>query len=192
MISYFTRHPTASNLLMLLMIAIGLMVIPTIKRETFPEFSFDYIQVRIVQPGAAPQDVEQNLCQRLEDAVDRLSDIEETRCEAVEGAATLSLKLTTGVDVSRMLLDVQTQVSSVKDFPDNIEPPSVNELEMVDAVVDLALVADLPMVELKAYAEQLKRKIKLNTGVKLVEIKGFSDHQLRVELKLDEMRRLGL
>ncbi|GAA5219087.1 efflux RND transporter permease subunit [Corallincola platygyrae] len=192
MISYFTRHPTAANLLMLLMILVGLMVIPTIKRETFPEFKFDYVQAKIVLPGAAPQDAEENLCLRMEDAVDGLSNIAEVRCEAVEGMATLTLKLTPAGDVSRMLLDVQTQINAVNDFPEEAEAPIVTELEMNDRVLDVALVADLPMAELKAYAEQLKRRIKLEAGVKLVEITGFSDHQIRVELSLTDMRRLGL
>ncbi|RCU49508.1 AcrB/AcrD/AcrF family protein [Corallincola holothuriorum] len=192
MINYFTRHPTAANLLMLSMILVGLMVIPTIKRETFPEFESDFVQAQIVQPGAAPQDAEENLCQRMEDAVDGLSDIEEVRCEAVEGMATLTLKLNSGTDISRMLLDVQTQINAVKDFPDEAEPPVVTELSRTKPVMDVALVADLPASELKAYAEQLKRRIKLEAGVKLVTINGFSDHQILVELSLTDIRRLGL
>ncbi len=192
MITYFVRHPTAANLLMLTMLFIGLKALPGIKRETFPEFKFDYIQASVVMPGAGPEDVENNLCRRMEDAVEGLGNVDEVRCEAVEGMATLTLKLTPEGDVGRMLVDVQTQIQSIQDLPEEAEAPRVQELEMFDQLLDIAVAAELPAAELKAYAQDLKDRLKLEADVKLVTIKGFSDHELRVELSLASIRQLGL
>lgn len=192
MIRYFSRHPTAANLLMLALLIFGLVSLPQIKRETFPEFSPPYIIASVVYPGASPQEVEESICMRMEDAVDGLANIEETRCEAVEGSASLILKLTGSDVVSRMLVDVQTQINAINDFPTQIESPIVRELDWNEPVVDVAISADTSWPHLKAYAEQLKRKLKLDYGVSLVEVAGFSDHQLRVELKEAPLRQLGL
>ena len=89
MIRYFLRHPTAANLLMLALLVFGLLSLPDIKRETFPEFSPLFISASIIYPGATPEEVEESLCLRMEDAVDGLNDIEEVRCQAVEGSASL-------------------------------------------------------------------------------------------------------
>ena len=192
MIRYFSRHPTAANLLMLALLLFGIVALPQIKRETFPEFSPPYILASVIYPGASPQEVEESICMRMEDAVDGLANIEETRCEAVEGAASLILKLTSSDVVSRMLVDVQTQINAVNDFPAEIESPIVRELDWNEPVVDVAISADTSWPDLKAYAEQLKRKLKLDYGVSLVEVAGFSDHQIRIELKEAALRQLGL
>ncbi|CAG18854.1 efflux RND transporter permease subunit [Photobacterium profundum] len=192
MIRYFSRHPTAANLLMLALLLLGLVALPQIKRETFPEFSPAYIIASVIYPGASPQEVEESICMRMEDAVDGLSNIVETRCEAVEGSASLVLKLTNSDVVSRMLVDVQTQINGINDFPNEIESPIVRELDWNEPVVDVAISADTSWPQLKAYAEDLKRKLKLDYGVSLVAVGGFSDHQIRIELKEAAIRQLGL
>ncbi|GAM54974.1 cation/multidrug efflux pump [Vibrio ishigakensis] len=192
MIRFFARHPTAANLLMFLLLLVGALTLGTIKRETFPEFSPPYIMATIVYPGASPMEVEESLCVRMEDAVDGLSNIEETKCEAIEGSARLTLKLDESADIGRMLVDVQTQINAINDFPDQIESPVVQELDWNEPVIDIAITADTSWPELKAYAEKLKRILKLDYGVSLVQVSGFSDHQYRVELDTQIMRQLGL
>ena len=80
MIRYFASHPTAANLLMFGLVVIGLMSLPTLKRETFPDFTPQDVQVTVPYPGAGAADVEEAVCQRLEDAVDGLNDVDEVRC----------------------------------------------------------------------------------------------------------------
>ena len=60
MIRYFARHPTAANLMMLTLILLGLVSLPQIKRETFPEFSPPFVIASVVYPGASPEQVEEN------------------------------------------------------------------------------------------------------------------------------------
>ena len=192
MIAFFTRHPTAANLLMISLIILGLKGLPDIKRETFPEFSSMYVVASIVYPGASPQEVEESLCVRMEDAVDGLANIIEKRCEALEGSAKLTLKLDESADLGRMTFDVQTQINAINDFPDEIESPIVQELNRNDPVVDIAISAPLPLPELKAYSESLKRKLQRDFDVDLVEVSGFSAHEYRIELDLQAIRQMGL
>ncbi|MFS1487975.1 efflux RND transporter permease subunit [Vibrio lentus] len=156
------------------------------------EFSPPYIMATIVYPGASPMEVEESLCVRMEDAVDGLSNIEETTCEAIEGSALSNVEADNSADIGRMLVDVQTQINSINDFPDEIESPMVQELDWNEPVVDVAITADTSWPELKAYAESLKRTMKLDYGVSLADVSGFSDHQYRVELNTYIMRQLGL
>lgn len=192
MISFFTRHPTAANLLMISIMMLGLTALPEIKRETFPEFTPQYVVASIVYPGASPQEVEESLCVRMEDAVDGLSNIIEKRCEALEGTAKLTLKLDDDADLGRMTFDVQTQINAINDFPTEIESPIVQELNRNDKVVDIAISAPLSQPELKAYSESLKRKLQRDYDVDLVEVSGFSAHEYRIELDLHAIRQMGL
>ncbi|GAA4875585.1 efflux RND transporter permease subunit [Ferrimonas pelagia] len=192
MIRWFVRHPTAANLLMALLLMVGLLSVGSVKRETFPEFKFNYIGATVVYPGATALQAEQNLCLRMEDAVDGLSNITETSCQASEGLASLRLKIDDKADMTRMLMDVQTRIGAIKDFPSEIEPPVVQELEWTEPVIDVAISAELPLPQIKAYAEDLKRRMKIDAGVALVDVAGFSNHLLRVELSESALRRHGL
>ncbi len=192
MIRFFTKHPTAANLMMLMLLILGLSSLSSVKRETFPEFDPPYVMAGVGYPGASPQEVEESICIRMEDAVDGLANIVETKCEAKEGSARLILKLDEKADIGRMLVDVQTQINAISDFPDEIDAPVVQELDWNEPVVDVAITADLNWPELKAYAEQLKSTLKRDYGVSLVEVSGFSDHQYLVELDIHATRQLGL
>lgn len=192
MIRFFTCHPTIANLLMIGFFILGLSSIGTIKRETFPEFSPPYIIASVVYPGASPAEAEESLCLRMEDAVDGLSNIEETKCDATEGMASLIVKMSEQADIGRALIDIQTEINAINDFPAQIEPPTVKELDWAEPVVDLAIAANASWPDLKAYAEDVKRRLKIDAGVSLVSISGFSDHQLRVEVNHSDLRRLNL
>ncbi|ABV37522.1 acriflavin resistance protein [Shewanella sediminis HAW-EB3] len=192
MIAYITRHPTLANLLMLSLLLLGLLNLGSIKRETFPEFAPPYVTATVVYPGASPIEVEESLCLRMEDAVDGLGNVEEVKCDAQEGVASMTIKLDAKADIGRSLVDVQTQINAIKNFPSQIEPPVVKELDWAEPVVDIAISADASWPHLKSYAEELKRRLKIDAGVSLVSVAGFSDHQLRVELNQIDMRRLGL
>ncbi|GLS82047.1 efflux RND transporter permease subunit [Paraferrimonas haliotis] len=192
MLSYFARHPTIANMLMVGLLLLGLTSISSLKRETFPEYAPPYINASVVYPGASPIEVEESICLRMEDAVEGLANIEEVTCDAQEGLASMTLKLESAADIGRILLDVQTQINAIKDFPQQIEPPIVKELDWAEPVVDIALSANASWPHLKAYAEDVKRRLKIDAGVDLVTVAGFSDHQLRVEVDQQAMRRLGL
>ncbi|WP_394133054.1 efflux RND transporter permease subunit [Shewanella maritima] len=192
MIAYVTKHPTLANLIMLTFLLVGLLNVGSIKRETFPEFAPPYITASVVYPGASPVEVEESICLSMEDAVDGLSNIVEVKCDAQEGIANMSIKLEDDADMGRMLIDVQTQINAVKNFPAQIESPIVKELDWAEPVVDIAIEAQTSWPDLKYYAEDLKRRLKIDGGIKLVSISGFSDHQIRVELNEVDMRRLGL
>lgn len=192
MIQLFIRHPTLANLLMLSFFVLGLSSLSNIKRETFPEFSSPYITALLVYPGASPSEVEQSLCLRMEDAVDGLNNIEEVKCDAQEGSALLTIKLNEQADMGRSLIDVQTQISAINDFPSDVESPIVKELDWSEPVIDIAISGNTSATHLKAYAEDLKRRLKVQAGVGLITVAGFSDHYLQVSINAIDMRRLGL
>ncbi|TMP39542.1 efflux RND transporter permease subunit [Pseudoalteromonas rubra] len=192
MIAYFARHPTAANLLMLAIIVLGLSALPQLKRETFPEIAASQIQVNVPYPGANPEESELALCVPLEEAMDGLSDIEQISCEARESMAKMIVEMQEGGDITRLMSDVKTEVDAIDTFPDKAESPVIKELGRTESLITLAISADLPSAELKDYAESVKHKLQRLPDISLVEIHGFSDRQLRVELSLSLLRQYGL
>ena len=192
MIRYFALHPTAANLLMLIIMVAGLTTVGDLKRETFPEFSSNRIQVSVAYPGAATEETEKALCVPMEDAVDGLNDLEKVSCEAREGIANLTVEVIEGGSVDKVLADVKTEVDAIDNFPDLAEQPVIRELGRDQHLISMAITADVADFELKAYAETIKARLKKTPGISIVEVKGFSDHELKVELSQYKLRQYGL
>ncbi len=192
MIAWFARHPTAANLLMLGLMTAGLIALPQLRRETFPEFAAGEVQVTAVWPGASAEDVEEGVCRRLEDALEAVSNLAELSCEAREGQARAVAEMLEDGDMSRFLDDVKSEVDAIDDLPEEVELPTVSELNRTDQVVSVAITGPMSDRDLKAYAEQVKDRMKALPDVSLVEVQGFSDHQLRIEVSQNALRRHGL
>lgn len=192
MIRFFATHQTAANLLMIALIVIGLAAAPSVKRETFPDIPPDQIIVRVVYPGASALEVEGAICERVEDAIESISNVKETRCEAKENIGTATIKMQPGTDIDRFLNDIKTEVEAINTFPDSVESPVITQKDRTDFVVAVAVAGPMSPAHLKAYAEQLKDQMLQIGAISQVTIKGFSDHQIRIEIPALTLRQSGL
>ena len=156
MIGYFVRHPTAAMLVMLGLFTLGIFSYPSLQRETFPRIAPSKLQITAVWPGSRPEEVEQAVCQRIEDAIDSVNNVAEVICEALEGIATVTVEKTDTVDLDRFTSDVTNAVDGITEFPENVERPVVSQLGRTDFVASVAITGPKDPVSLKAYAEYIK------------------------------------
>lgn len=192
MIRFFAAHPTAANLLMLLLMAIGIVTLPQLKRETFPEVKTYSAEVRVIYPGATPSDVEQGICLVLEDALDGISFVEEKSCQARQNLGLMTVKMFEQGNFQKFMDDINSAVDGISDFPKESELATVSELGRTQNVISIAVTADMPRPELKKLAEQLKQTFLKNPDIPLVEISGFSERQLLIEVPDYNLRRYAL
>lgn len=191
-IEYFAGHPTAANLLMLIFLFLGVITAGDLKRETLPEFKESKVQVQVAYPGASAEDVENAVCQRVEDALDGVPQVEEIVSDAREGMASVTAEMAEGGDITQFLADIRSEVDAIADFPVDAEEPVVSELARTDMVMSLAVSGPMSVPDLKLYCEQLKDKLTALPKVSEVEIYGFSDHQIRVEIPAGTLMQYGL
>ena len=192
MIRYFAGHPTAANLIMVSILALGITALPSINRETFPDVAPNEIQVEAIYPGASAENVEEAICRRIEDAVEDVIDIAEIRCEARQGRATAIVEMREGGSFDGLLASLQTEIDAIDDFPDQVEAPTVRQLGRTDFVAAVAVTGPMGGRDLKIYAENLKDRLQRLDGVSGIDIQGFSDHQFRVEIPAQTLRQYGL
>ncbi len=192
MIRFFTVHPTAANLLMLLLIFAGLNTLPTLKRETLPEIKQYEVEVRIVYPGATPKDIEEKICLPLEDAIEGISFLEEISCQAQHAHAITIVKMLETGNFNVFINDINSAVDEIDSFPTESEEPVIKELGRTQDVVTVALTADIKRQELKDLAEQIKNRMLLDPGIPLVEIEGFSQRQFQIQISQSHLRQYGM
>lgn len=192
MINFFARHPTAANLLMVIMLAAGLLSVRSLQRETFPDALPTVVQVQVVFPGATSSEVEETIVNRLEDALDGVQYLKEMKSTAVQSLGTTTLEMQDAGDYNAFRNEIDNAVSSIDDFPDDAQPPVITRLNTRQSVLDLLVSGPMTPVHMKAYCEQLRGRLVETPEVSEVSIDGFSDHLLRVELSREAMLRYGL
>ena len=192
MIAYCAKHPTAANLLMLIFLVIGIFSVRSLRRETLPDFTPFEVAIRIPYPGATAEEVEEVICQRVEDALDGVRFIKELRAEARENLGIIAVEMEEGADFTTFKDDIDTNVDAIDDFPSDVEDPIITQLHTTDVVLALLVSGPMPVPDLKAYCEDLKDRLQELSDVSLITILGFADHQFRIELASDALMRHGL
>ncbi len=171
---------------------LGLIAAPSIPRETFPDVPAEKVEIRAVYPGASAEEAEGAICRRIEDAVDGVENLEETRCEAMEGMAVATLEMEEGGRMERFLEDIKSEIEAIDSFPKDVEQPTMRQLERTDFVAAVAITGPNEPGDLKSFAEQLKDRLMQLSGVSKVTVSGFSDRQIRIEVPSAALRQYGL
>jgi hydrophobic/amphiphilic exporter-1 (mainly G- bacteria), HAE1 family len=192
MIRYFIDHRTAANLVMIAFIVAGLFAVQFLQRETFPRVQPNKVEIQVLNPGARAEDVEESICQRIEDAIDGIDNVDEITCEAREGLARAVVEMVEGANLDRFTTDIRTEIDAITEFPDQAEEAVVKQLGRTDFVASVAVTGVASTPDLKAYAEEVKDRMLRFGGIPKVEIKGFSDHQIRIQLADAIIRQYGI
>ncbi|PIV75672.1 MAG: AcrB/AcrD/AcrF family protein [Rhodobacteraceae bacterium CG17_big_fil_post_rev_8_21_14_2_50_65_11] len=180
MIRWFTGHPTAGNLLVLLFLAAGIFAAPGLLRETFPDFRAVEAEITVPYRGAAAEDVEGAICAPLWDGVQGVEGLETFTCTAQTGRARAVATMSPGNDPLRFVNSLRTEVTGVDSFPDRADPAIVRELHRSDPVTSVAISGNLPLGELDLYADALSDRLMSLPGVARVTHSGLGTRTLSV------------
>ncbi|MBS9405521.1 efflux RND transporter permease subunit [Halomonas sp. TRM85114] len=192
MIRWFAAHPTAANLLLVLLLAAGLFTAPSLKRETFPDYRPVEASVEVVYRGASAADVEDAVCRRLHEAVKGVEFLDEFVCVAEDNLASATATMQADGDPLRFIGEVDTEVGAISEFPARADPPVVRERHRSDPVAAVAVSSDMPAGQLEEYALRLEARIMALPGVADVAIHGMSQRQWQVEVPGEVLGQHGL
>ena len=180
MIRWFTGHPTAANLLLLVFLAAGSFAAPTLLRETFPDFRPVEAEITVPYRGAAAADVETAVCAPLWDAVQGVENLETLNCVAQDNLARAVATMEPQGDALRFINSLRTEVSAIDTFPPRADLATVRELHRSDLVTSVAVSGDLPMAELDLYADGLSDRLSALPEVARVVPSGLGARTLSV------------
>ncbi len=192
MIAFFARHPTAANVIMLAILFLGIYSLPQLQKDTFPVTPTKNVEIRITYPGASPQEVSEEICTALEEALDTLSGIQELRCDARENMAVANAEMAPGENIERFTTDIQQQVNSITDFPERVEQISVTKLDRIASVASIAITGEMSAQDLYLYAQQVKRRFKTHPLIAQVTIKGFSAQEIEIRISDWLLKQYGI
>ncbi|NRB16814.1 MAG: efflux RND transporter permease subunit, partial [Rhodobacteraceae bacterium] len=137
LLSYFTRHRTAANLLLVLLLVSGIAAIPNMRAQFFPDVVLDRVSVTVIWDGAGPGDVDSAIVQALEPTLLAVDGVESSSASSREGRASIRLEFEPNWDMARAADDVQAAVDAVTTLPEAAEEPKVTRAVWRDRVTDV-------------------------------------------------------
>lgn len=191
-LAWMVDHGVAPNLLMVIFILGGLLASLAIKKEVFPEFETEVVQITISYPGATPEDVEQSLLLPVEAALANVEGIDELTATASEGSASVSATLIDGVEVMRAYQDIQQAVNAITTLPNAADPPRFTLAGRSRSVVSLQVYGSVGLAALHDAAEDVRAELQANSGISRAELSGNRDREIQVHLDDEAIERYGL
>ena len=170
----------------------GVLAIPSLDKQFFPEFELNIVSVSMPYPGAGPSEVEQQICKRIEEAVHDLNGVKEIRSTARQGSGTVLIEAQSGYDMQRLTAEVKSRVDAISTFPVDAERPIVTELAHRNHMAMVSLAGDIGERELKKLGEQLRDDLAAQPDVSLVELSSPRPYEVAVEVSEYTLRQYGL
>ncbi|PLW82981.1 acriflavin resistance protein [Kineobactrum sediminis] len=191
-IAWFAHNPVAANLLMLIILVVGLGSAFTIQRAMFPVLNIDAIMVNMSYPGAAPEEVEQGIVFKIEEAINDVDGIKRVESDAMESHARIFIQPLDGTDITVLMDDIKNRIDAIQHFPEDAERPIISQPELLFPALTLQLSGELDERSMKALADDMRRELLALPEVSAAEVTGARDYEISVEISEERLREYHL
>ena len=191
-IAWFTKNPVAANLLMFVLIVGGIMSLFTVHQEEFPNMDIRMVTVSVPYLGAAPEEVEQGVCIRIEESLKSTDGIEKIQSTASEGNCSVIAMLFDDADEIDVLNNIKSQVDGINTFPTETEKPIVSKVTIKQGVLQIALSGNTDERTLKEIGKEIRDEIAAIDGISTVSLEFVRPYEISIEVSEDNLRRYGL
>ncbi|WP_370206839.1 efflux RND transporter permease subunit, partial [Pararhodobacter marinus] len=178
---YFTRHRTAANLVLVLMLAAGLLSLPRMHAQFFPDVVVDSVSVSIAWPGAGSGDVDAAIVQVVEPALMAVEGVMSTETRATEGRASFSLEFEPGWDIERATADVEDAIDSVSTLPEEAEDARILRSTWRDRVTNVIISGPVSIEQLALFTDEFVARL-FAAGITRASIQGIASPEISVEV----------
>ncbi|MBT4882493.1 MAG: efflux RND transporter permease subunit, partial [Glaciecola sp.] len=191
LIAYFANNSVAANLMMGFIIIMGLISYNSIQRQMFPNVEINFINVQASYPGAAPREIEESILIKIEESLKDITEIKESVSRAFRNGGRISLRIRQGEDLASVLDKVKQRVDSIGTFPADMEPIQVTQAEFQQDVIEMSLVGDVPLEQLKPIANQIENELLQLNNVSLANASS-PDDEIAIEVQPETLKQYDL
>jgi multidrug efflux pump subunit AcrB len=191
-IAWLASNHVAANLLMLMILAFGIVSAFSIRKQTTPDFELNTISVRVPYLGAAPQEVEEGVVIKIEEAIQDVKGIVEINSTASENVGSVTAEVAIGVDINEVLSEVKTRVDAISTFPALTEKPVIYKEEIPIHVVFISLYGEMDEFTRKILAQSIRDELTALPEVNQVQFLGDTPFEISIEVSEHALRQYGL
>lgn len=192
--AFGVRKPVVANLVMFTIIIGGIIFGVGLRREFFPEVNPTLVTIAAPYPGASPDEVEQALATKIEDAIDTLDDVKEISSTVSEGVASIAIEFDEGVDINQKVQDVKREMDALQDLPDEADRIIVDKLEPNLPTINVSLYGSVDERTMKRAIRLIKDDLESIDGMGDIGVSGIRRDEIRIEARPEALikHRLSL
>ena len=191
-IAWFASNHVAANLLMVLILAFGIAAAFTVRKQSTPDITLNQIAINVPYLGAAPQEVEEGVLIKIEEAIADIEGINKINSTAREGMGSVNIEVKSEADLNVVLADIKNRVDAIATFPGLTEKPVIYEQKIPFHVVFVSVFGDLDPFGLKALSQEIRDELVAIPSVNRVEVLGDRPYEISVEVSERVLRQYGL
>ncbi|SMR81826.1 Multidrug efflux pump subunit AcrB [Aliiroseovarius halocynthiae] len=180
-LSYFTRHATVANLLLVILMALGIASYPQMRAQFFPDVIVENVTVTTSWQGAGAEDVDTAIVQVMEPSLLAVDGVASVSSRAFEGRARIVMEFEPGWDVNQAADDIQVAVDEITDLPEDADTPQVRRGAWRDSVTDVVISGPVAIEQLGRFADEMVIRL-FERGVTRTSIRGFAAPRTVVEV----------
>ena len=195
-IERFVEYPIYANLVIAFVLLAGGFSLLNMKKAFFPERESRYISVSVFYPGASPEEMEEGITARIEEAVRGIIGIKEITSTSMENSSNVSIETTGRYPIDEVLMEVKNAVDGISALPSASERPIVAKQRSRSPGVRMSLRptdgSEVDLMTLKDYAQRIEEDL-YNSGVmSQISLSGFPSPELSLEIKEEALLRYNL
>ncbi len=190
------KRPIVTVVSMVALVVFGVFSLAQLQTDEFPDVAQPIINVAIPYPGAAPDVVEREVLDRVEEAISGISGVDRINGSAQDGFANITVAFVFEKDIQQASQDIRDKISSVRDqLPPEMKEPVLSRFDPSDQpIVQLSLNAttlDAPSLTRIADPE-ITKELRGIAGVAEATVVGGIERELTVEIRPDAMQAAGI
>jgi multidrug efflux pump subunit AcrB len=183
MIAWFAKNDVAANILFFVIIISGIYVATTqIPIDLFPEVEQRNVRVSMVLPGASPQETEEGITIKIEEAIQAIEGIRQITSQSREGSASVTVQVEEGYDVREVLDEVKIRVDGVNNFPVEAESLLVQVPQWRRDAIGVVLFGDYDNMTLRRVADDVRDELAGLPEITQVEVDNVLPFEISIEI----------
>ena len=189
------RRPVFASVLILSLVVVGGFSYFRLGVDRFPAIDFPFVVITTVQVGASPEEIETEITDRIEGAVNRISGIDQLISISSEGVSVVTVAFNLEKDGDVGAQEVRDKINSVlRQLPRDAEPPVIEKIQTDGTpILTMALSGEAPVREVTEFADKvLMRQLESTLGVGQIQLLGGRERQINVELDSARLAAVGL
>jgi multidrug efflux pump subunit AcrB len=191
-IAWFARNSIAANLLMVFILIGGGLTALTINKQMFPQIQINWISYAAPYPGAAPQEVEEGITIKIEEALKSVQGLKRVITYSNRGYSNGWFEVELDYDPQIVLEEVKSAIDSIPSFPDGMERIKVEREKFRQEVMYISLYGDLTNGELKELGRKIHNEIQQLPGISISDLFSGLDYEISIEVSKDKLREYDL
>ncbi len=190
------RNPIAPILAFFLLMLLGWQSFTTLPITRFPNIDVPLVAVTVVQPGAAPAEMETQITKKIEDAVAGINGVKNVRSTVNDGVSTTAVEFRMDVATDKGVQDTKDAIDQIRgDLPGSVEAPIVTRIDVEgQAIMTFAVSApNMSLEEVSWFVDDvITRQLQGRAGIGRVDRYGGADREIRVELDPVRLNSFGI